>query len=68
MKEHKLYTVIANYDHRHYFYKKEKRDVNDNDRFRIFIIDNDGFVYESVVTCYECEIEKYVVAFCEGDL
>lgn len=68
MKEHILHMVRANYKDVQYFYKKEKRDINGNSRFRVFVIDDDGLVYENIVACYECEIEKYVTAFCECDL
>ena len=68
MKEHKLYTVVANYKEVNYFYKREKPDVNGNSRFRVFIIDGDGLVYESILKCYEYEIEDDVISFCVCEL
>ena len=66
MKIYDLNKTIANYETVSYFYKKEKNDVNGNPRFRVYIIDPDGAVYESIFKCYEGQIKERVSAFVEG--
>ena len=68
MKTHKLNFEIAKIgDDVHavsYFYKREKRDVNGNSRFRVYIFDVDApVVYEKIFKCYEFDIPERVRAF-----
>lgn len=46
-----------------YFYKREKNDINGNSRYRVFILDPNMKVYETILKCYEYEIEYYVINF-----
>ena len=66
-KTHELNTVVVDHIAYDYFYTKEKKDVNGNSRFRVYIIDPDApAVYETVFKCYECQIKEIVAAFIEG--
>ena len=59
-KSHVLHTVFD------YFYTREKKDLNGNSRFRVYIIDPDGpAVYETILKCYECQIKELVSMFME---
>jgi len=66
MKIYDLKQTIANYETISYFYKREKNDTSGNPRFRVYIIDPDGAVYESIFKCYESQIKEHVSAFVEG--
>ena len=65
MKTYDLNQTIANYETISYFYKREKNDVNGNPRFRVYIIDPDGAVYENIFKCYESQIKDRVSSFIE---
>lgn len=66
MKNHSLKTVIINHIAIDYFYTKEKKDVNGNPRYRVYIIDPEApAVYEKIFKCYESEISERVQAFIE---
>ena len=65
MKIYDLNKIIVNYETVSYFYKKEKNDINGNPRFRVYIIDPDGAVYESIFKCYEGQIKERVSTFFE---
>lgn len=66
MKNHSLKTVIINHIAIDYFYTKEKKDVNGNPRYRVYIIDPEApAVYEKIFKCYESEILERVHAFIE---
>lgn len=65
VKIHTWHTVTVNYDTIQYFYKRENNDVNGNPRYRVFVLDPDLKVYESILKCYEYEIEDQVITFCE---
>lgn len=61
MKTHDLKTVIVNHQAINYFYTREKRDVNGNARFRVYIIDPEApAVYEKIVKTYEPLIGDFV--------
>lgn len=63
-KEYTLqYLIIDNIEIK-YFYKREKRDINGNSRFRVYIIDPEApAVYETIFKCYEFEIPQRVEQF-----
>ena len=66
MTNHNLKTVIINHIAIDYFYTKEKKDVNGNSRYRVYIIDPEApAVYEKIFKCYESEISERVHAFIE---
>ena len=66
MKTHELNTVIVDHIAYDYFYSKEKKDINGNSRFRVYIIDPDApAVYETIFKCYESQIKEYVIMFIE---
>ena len=61
MKKYELFRIDMAYDSVHYFYKKEKNDINGNSRFRVWFFDPDGFeVYEKVFTCYEKQLSDVI--------
>lgn len=63
-KQHSLNTVVVDNIAVQYFYTKEKRDVNGNSRFRVYIIDPDApMVYERIFKCYESQIPECVAVF-----
>lgn len=64
-KVHDLHHTNANYETINYFYIREKNDRNGNPRYRVFIIDPDGAVYETVFKCYESQIESRLHRFIE---
>jgi hypothetical protein len=68
IKEHILqYLIIDNIEIK-YFYKREKRDINGNSRFRVYIIDPDApAVYETIFKCYESQIPELIKTFIERD-
>ena len=69
MTNHNLKTVIVNHIAIDYFYTKEKKDVNGNSRYRVYIIDPEApAVYEKIFKCYEIEISERVKALIEGAL
>lgn len=65
MKTYDLYQTIANYETVSYFYKREKNDINGNPRFRVYIIDPAGAVYENIFKCYESQLKERVSTFIE---
>ena len=66
MTNHTLKTVIINHIAIDYFYTKEKKDVNGNSRYRVYIIDPEApAVYEKIFKCYENEISERVKYFIE---
>ena len=63
-KQHTLNTVVVDHIAIQYFYTKEKRDVNGNSRFRVYIMDPDApVVYERIFKCYESQIPECVAVF-----
>lgn len=65
-KEHTLKTVVSDHIAINYFYIKEKRDINGNPRFRVFILDPDApIVHETIFKTYEGLISSHVLAFVE---
>ena len=67
IKTHTLYTTIINYENIQYFYTRDKNDRNGNPRFRVYIIDPDWVVYETIIKCYEFEIGKKIKELFEKD-
>ena len=66
-KTHELHRVVIDHVQVNYFYTKEKRDINGNSRFRVYIMDPDApAVYETIFKCYECQIKEHVIMFVEG--
>ncbi len=65
-KQHSLNTVVVDHIAIQYFYTKEKRDINGNSRFRVYIMDPDApVVYERIFKCYESQIPECVAVFVE---
>ena len=65
-KTHHLHTAIIDGMSISYFYTKEKADPNGNPRYKVYIMDPDApAVYETIVKCYECQIEEHVTRFIE---
>ena len=65
-KYHDLKTVVSDHIAINYFYVKEKRDVNGNPRFRVYIMDPDApIVHETIFKTYEGLICAHVLAFVE---
>lgn len=63
-KLHELHTINHNGRDISYFYAKEKRDINGNSRYRVYIIDqNARAVYEQIFTTYEALINSCVKNF-----
>ncbi len=63
-KQHSLNTVVVDHIAIQYFYTKEKRDVNGNSRFRVYILDPDApVIYERIFKCYESQIPECVAVF-----
>lgn len=63
-KQHSLNTVVVDNIAIQYFYTKEKRDINGNSRFRVYIMDPDApTVYERIFKCYESQIPECVAVF-----
>ena len=61
---HELHHIIADHCEIKYFYKREKRDVNGNARFRVYIIDPDApQIVETIFKCYESQIKSQVKHF-----
>lgn len=66
-KIHELHTINHNGRDISYFYTKEKRDINGNSRYRIYIIDPAARgVYETISTTYESQIHGVVKNFLEA--
>lgn len=65
MRIYDYHSTIANYETVHYFFKREKNTVTGNPRYRVWIIDGDGVVYETIFHCYEKFIESHVIDFIE---
>lgn len=69
LKMHHLKTVRTSGITINYFYTKEKADPNGNPRFKVYVIDPDApAVYESIMKCYESQIEEHVTSFIETAL
>lgn len=66
-KLHTWHTLQFNYETVQYFYIRENSDRNGNPRYRVFIIDPDLVVYETIFKCYECEIEERIERFLSRD-
>jgi hypothetical protein len=68
MRNHDLHTTYTKTGvELFYFYQNEKRDINGNARFRVFVIAPDsGIVFERIVKCYEFEIPNRVASFVEN--
>jgi hypothetical protein len=65
-KYHDLKTVVSDHIAINYFYRKEKRNVNGNPRFRVYIMDPDApIVHETIFKTYEGLISSHVLAFVE---
>jgi len=65
-KTHDLKTVVVDGISINYFYTKEKRDVNGNGRFRVYVIDPAApAVYEKIFKTYEGLLAERVRAFVE---
>lgn len=65
-KTHDLKTVVINHIAINYFYTREKRDINGNARFRVYIIDPDApAVYETIVKTYEGLLPEAVKRYVE---
>lgn len=62
-KTHELKSLVIDCEKLSYFYTKEKRDVNGNARFRVYIIDPDGAVYERIFKCYESRLPEAIKHF-----
>lgn len=63
-KQHSLNTVVVDNIAIQYFYTKEKRDINGNSRFRVYIMDPDApVIYERIFKCYESQIPECVAVF-----
>lgn len=67
MKTYDLSGTTANYETVQYFYKREKNDINGNPRYRVYIIDPAGAVYEEIFKCYEQQIESRVINLIENN-
>lgn len=67
MKTYHLNGTTANYETVQYFYKREKNDINGNPRYRVYIIDPAGAVYEEIFKCYEQQIESRVINLIENN-
>lgn len=65
-KTHTWHTLNFNYETIQYFYKREKNDVNGNPRYRVFILDPDLLVYETIFKCYEHQIEERIISYIES--
>ena len=69
LKMHNAHFVIADHITWNYFYTREKRDINGNSRFRVYIMDPEGpVVYERIFKCYEFEIGDCVKNYIENHL
>ena len=67
MKTHELHTVTAHGLTIQFFYTKEKRDINGNSRFRVYMIDAEtGHVYERIFTTYESQIPAVIMNHIEN--
>ena len=66
IKTHDLKIVTVDGIAIHYFFKKEKSDINGNPRFKVFVMDPDGAaVYETLFKCYDGQIKEHVIRFIE---
>ena len=66
MKTYSLNGTTVNYETIQYFYKRETNDKNGNPRYRVFIIDPIGLVYEKIFKCYEFQIEERIISLIEN--
>ena len=63
-KYHDLKTIVCDNIAIHYFYIREKNDINGNPRFRVYIIDPDApAIVETIFKCYESQIKNQVEHF-----
>lgn len=66
LKTHELHAVVVNHISISYFYTKEKKDINGNSRYRVYIMDPDApAIYETIFKCYESQIKNLVIMFIE---
>ena len=66
VKIHTWHGTTANYETIQYFHVREKCDACGNSRWRVFIFDPAGVVYETIFKCQEFQIEKHVIDFIEN--
>ena len=68
-KQHTLNSVVVDHIAIMYFYTKEKRDINGNSRYRVYIMDPDApVIYERVFKCYESQISEYIADFVSSEV
>lgn len=65
IKARAWHTLTHNYETITYFYNREKNDINGNPRYKVFILDPDGVVYEMIFKCYEEDIESRIITLLE---
>ena len=66
-KTHDLHRVVVDSVQVNYFYTKEKKDINGNSRFRVYILDPGApAIHETIFKCYESQIKGLVTLFIEG--
>lgn len=67
MKTHELHQTTQNGQTITYFYKREKRDINGNSRFRVYMIDSEtGHAYERIFTAYEFQLDDVISNYIGG--
>lgn len=66
VKIHDWYVTTVNYETIHYFYKRENCDMCGNSRWRVFVFDPNGLVYETIFKCQEFQIDDCVIDFVEN--
>lgn len=67
IRRYGLFSVNHNYDTVQYFYKVESWDYNGTPKYRVFIIDPDGIVYETLYKGSGAFMENFVIEFLERD-
>ena len=69
IRSYTWHRLFYNYDSIRYFYRLSHSDYrSETPIYNIFILDNDGFVYEIFLKCFENEIEKLLINFLENNL